>query len=199
MYLHNFSAHMLKIVQNWPLFRWVKINDRASNKMILICLNSDFPQAPQPVRSGQQTTTHLPAARYAQIKLFTAMLERLLIPKENNRWSGNCVLSSETISDVVCCAWKESKLITHSCIATNSETKPLRAPLYFLWPPHKLLTSFQSSPFIYCCSEFKAVFQRWEKFWSISGGIPLGAPVPFAVAWSNWSHAKMKSSSHAYL
>lgn len=86
------------------MFRQVKINDRASNKMILICLNSDFPQALQSVRSAQQTTTHLPAARYAQIKLFTAMLERLLVPKENNRWSGNCVLSSETISDVVYCA-----------------------------------------------------------------------------------------------
>lgn len=179
MYLHNFSAHMLKIVQNWPLFRWVKVNDRASNKMILICLNSDFPQALQPVRSGQQTTTHLPAAQCAPIKLFTAMLERLLIPKENNRWSGNCVLSSETISDVVYCAWKESKLITYSCIATNSETQPLRAPLYFLWPPHKLLTSFQSSPFIYCCSEFKAVFQRWEKFWSINWGDSSGNSCTF--------------------
>lgn len=167
--------------------------------MILICLNSDFPQALQPVRSGQQTTTHLPAAQYAQIKLFTAMLERLLIPKENNRWSGNCVLSSETISDVVCCAWKESKLITHSCIATNSETKPLRAPLCFLWPSHKMLTSFQSSPFIYCFSEFKAVFQRWKKFWSINGGIPLGTPAPFVIAWTIWSHAKLTSSSHAYL
>lgn len=128
LYLHDFSAHMVKIVWNWPLFRWVKINDRVSNKNILICLNSDFPQALQLVRSGQQTTTYLPDASPAHIKLFTAMLERVLISKENNRWSGNCVLSSETISDVAYSAWKESELITHSCIAWYSEMKLLGGP-----------------------------------------------------------------------
>lgn len=141
-YLHDFSAHMLKIVRNWPLFRWVKINYRASNKIILICLNSDFPQVLQLVRPGQQTTTLVPDAWSAHIKLFSVMLERFLIPKENNRWSENCVLSSEIFSDVVYNAWKESELITYSCIAAYSEMKLLGAPSYVLWPPLKLLTSF---------------------------------------------------------
>lgn len=56
--------------------------------------------------------------------------------------SQETVLSSEIISDVVYNAWKENELITHSCIAAYSEMKFLGGPSYFLWPPHKLLTSF---------------------------------------------------------
>lgn len=186
---------MLKIVWNWTLFRWVKINDRAINKIILICLNSDFPQALQLVRSGQQTTTHVPDARSAHIKIFTAMLEGFLIPKENNRWSGNCVLSSETISDVVYNAWKESELIAHSCVAAYSETKLLGAPSYFLWPPHKLLTSF-----IHCHSSTVVLSL---KLYFKDGGRSHQSVGQFLWELLYLSYClmtrKIKSSSHGYL
>lgn len=97
---------MLKIVRNWALYRWVKIKDSTSNKMIFIYINSAFSQALQSVRSSQQTTTHLPAARYAEIKLFTAMLERLLIPKENHR---NCAkFRNYFICTVLCLKRKQT-------------------------------------------------------------------------------------------
>lgn len=48
--------------------------------------------------------------------------------------------------------------MTPSCAAASTGMKPLRAPTYFPWLQHKLLTSFQALPFIHCCVELVAMW-----------------------------------------
>lgn len=67
--------------------------------------------------------------------------------------------------------------------------KPLRAPTYFLWLLHKLLTSFQASPFMDCCLELVAM----RGYAPESGeGLIANWEVVVVVVW-RWSHRTCKN------